>query len=101
MTTHEFDPKSLAESLRNTKAMGVFTKLQLKSEIDDLVKEVKALNQGKERATLTQLEERFQLLFHKIVTLLQDKDPKLAKSITDARESVWKWLSDPNNSVTL
>ena len=41
------------------------------------------------------------LLFHKIVTLVQNKDPKLAKSITDARQSLWKWLSDPNTSVKL
>ena len=100
-TTGDFDPKTLAESLRNTKAIGFFTKLQLKSEIDGLLDDLKELNQGKKPPTLAQLHERFQLLFHKIVTLVQDKDPKLAKSITDARQSLWQWLSDPNTSVKL
>jgi len=100
MTTEDFDPKSLAESLRNTKAIGFLTKLQLKGDIDSLVDDLKKAVPG-EQARLAELHERFQLLFHKIVTLVQDKDPSLAKSITDSRERVWNWLSDPNKSVKL
>ena len=101
VTTEDFDPKTLAQSLRHTNAIGFFTKLQLKDDIDTLVEELRQLDRGKGDATLHQLYERFQLLVHKIVSLLQDKDPNLARRITDARQNMWKWLSDPNKSGKL
>ena len=99
LTAQDFDPGTLAERLRQTSAIGFFTKLQLKGDIEDLVKELEDHYAGKSRATLMQLEERFQLLFHKIVTLVQDKDPQLAKDLTSARQSLWKWVSDPKKSI--
>jgi len=100
-TSQHFDPGTLAERLRQTNAIGFFTKLQLKGDIENLVKEVDDHYAGKNNATLMQLHERFQLLFHKIVTLVQNKDPQLAKDITSARQSLWEWVSDPNKSVKL
>jgi hypothetical protein len=101
VTTAEFDPKTLAQRLRDTKAIGFLTKLQLKGDIDGLLKELEELRHGQGHATVEQLHERFQLLFDKIVSLLQDQDPGLAKSITNARQSLWDWVSDPNKSVKL
>ena len=99
LTAQHFDPGTLAERLRQTSAIGFFTKLQLKGDIESLVKELENHYAGKSSSTLMQLDERFQLLFHKIVTLVQDKDPQLAKDLTSARQSLWEWVSDPNKSV--
>jgi len=101
VTTEEFDPRTLAQRLRDTKAIGFLTKLQLKVDIDGLLEELEELHHGQNHATVEQLHERFQLLFDNIVSLLQDKDPELAKSITNARQSLWDWVSDPNKSVKL
>lgn len=101
LTTRDFDPDTLAQRLRQTSSIGFFTKLKLKGEIEGLVKEVEDHSAGKSNAKLTQLHERFQLLFHKIVTLVQDKDPRLAKDLTNARQSLWEWVSDPKKSVEL
>jgi hypothetical protein len=90
----DFDVNKLADRLRASSAIGVFTKLALKNEVDDLLDAFRRFHAG-QRDLLAELRERFNLLLMKITSLLQDKDPKLSKDIFNAREVLWAKLVDP------
>jgi len=51
--------------------------------------------------TLAKLHENFDLLVLKVVSLLQDKDPPLAREISVSREALWNLLADPVKFKTL
>jgi hypothetical protein len=89
------DLPTLEERLRGTSAIGLFTKLSLKNQVDDLIAQFRAFHAGRPQPTLAQLRERFELLLLKVVTLLQDDDPALASAVTASREAIWEVLSDP------
>ena len=95
------DLASLEKRLRETKAMGVFTKLSLKNQVDDLLEMVQAYHQGRGRATLPQLRERFDLLLLKVLSLVQDADPALSRDISASREALWSLLADPAKFANL
>lgn len=86
---------SLETRLRKTKAIGVFTKLELKGQVEDLVKEVDLYHHSKSELSLGQLEEHFDLLVMKLLILVQDGDPGLSKEIASARPALWTTLADP------
>lgn len=88
------DLKSLENRLRETRAIGFFTKLSLKNQVDDLVERFRRFH-ADGRATLEDLRERYNLLFLKVLSLLQDDDPKLFRDITASREAIWDLLADP------
>jgi hypothetical protein len=90
----EIDLDGLEQRLRDTKSLGVLTKLALKNDIDDLVEDVDAFHH-KGRGTLQDLRERFDLLVMKIMSLLQEKSPDLAQEIARSREGLWRLLADP------
>ncbi|MGH9933228.1 MAG: hypothetical protein ACREA9_28935, partial [Pyrinomonadaceae bacterium] len=89
------DLKSLEQKLRDTDAIGVFTKLTLKNQVDDLLGRFKAYYQGLIKTTLAELRQPYDLLMLKVLSLLQDRDPPLAKAILESREEIWGILSDP------
>jgi hypothetical protein len=89
------DLKSLETRLRETKAIGVFTKLTVKNQVDDLLEKFRAYYQGKLRTTLAELRRSYDLLVLKVLALLQDADPPLASAIAASRESIWAILSNP------
>lgn len=89
------DLKSLERRLRETSAIGVFTKLSLKNQVDDLLEEFRTFHQGRAAATLVELRERFDLLVLKVLSLLQDSDVALARDIAASREALWSHLADP------
>ncbi len=89
------DLDSLENRLRKTDAIGLFTKLEIKSQVEDLVDEVGEYHSGNGRLTLGTLEERFNLLVLKLLTLLQEDDPELHHQIANARPALWRTLSDP------
>lgn len=95
-----FDLDGLERRLKETSALGVLTKLALKNEIDDLVDDVAKFHQ-KKRGELTVLRERFELLLMKVTSLLQDKEPELAREVAAAREGLWKLLADPGEFAKL
>jgi hypothetical protein len=95
------DLTSLEKRLRDTTAIGVFTKLALKNEVDDLLERFRAFHAGRGRTTLAKLRENFDLLVLKVVSLLQDKDPPLAREISVSREALWNLLADPVKFKTL
>jgi hypothetical protein len=95
------DLPTLEQRLRDTRAIGVFTKLSIKNQVDDLLDEFRAFHQGGIKVQLTQLREKYELLIFKVITLLQDDDPSLAAAILSSREAIWKVLTDPAAFKTL
>jgi hypothetical protein len=89
------DLSALEQRLRDTSAIGLFTKLSLKNQVDDLVAQFRAFHQGSSTPTLAELRRRFELLVIKVVSLVQDDDPSLAAAISASREALWALLSDP------
>jgi hypothetical protein len=95
------DLKSLETRLKETKAIGVFTKLALKNQIDDLLARFRAFYQGQVKISLIELRRSFDMLVMKTLALLQDADPPLAGALATSRESIWGILSDRTKFATL
>ena len=95
------DLKALETELKETKAIGVMTKLSLKNQVDDLLSQFRAFYQGKLKTTLAELRRPFDLLVLKLLSLLQDSDPSLAAAIVASREAIWGILSDPAKFASL
>jgi hypothetical protein len=89
------DLTSLEQRLKDTKAIGVLTKITLKNQIDDLLNQFRAYYQGKLHTALAELRRPYDLLVLKVLSLLQDSDPTLAAAIAASREAIWGILSDP------
>ncbi len=94
-STPPLDLDLLEKRLRETRAIGVFTKLALKNQVDDLLDKFQAFYQGHSSKTLDQLRQPYEMLMMKVLALLQDSDPPLARDILDSREAIWEMLSDP------
>jgi hypothetical protein len=100
-TTPALDLKSLEKRLRDTKAIGVFTKLSLKNQVDDLLDQFRAFHQGKGGTDLAGLRQSYDLLIMKVLSLLQDSDAALARDIVTSREAIWSLLADSAKFATL
>ncbi len=88
------DLTSLEKRLRETKAIGVFTKIALKNQVDDLLNQFRAFYQGQVKTTLAELRRPYDMLLLKVLSLLQDSDPSLAREIVVSREAIWSILAD-------
>ena len=87
-----FDLDMLTERLKQTSAIGVFTKLAINSDATDLIDAVKKYRQLAVLQTkLAEVRSRFDGLVIKILALLED-DPQLARDIYVAREQIWSNL---------
>ncbi len=95
------DLASLEQRLKDTKAIGMLTKITLKNQVDDLLDQFRAFYQGKLRVTLAELRRSYDLLVLKVLALLQDSDPPLAAAIAASREAIWGILSDPAKFATI
>ena len=89
------DLTSLEQRLRDTRAIGVFTKLSLKNQVDDLLAQLRAYHHGQPKPPLTALRQRYELLLLKVVSLLQDGDAQLASAVSSSRDAIWGILADP------
>ena len=101
MAPPALDLNALKEQLKETKAIGVFTKLSLKNQVDDLLQQFRDYYQGKTKVTMAQLRRSYDLLLMKVLSLLQDAEPKLAAAIVSSRETIWGLLADPKKFATL
>ena len=90
------DLSGLEQRLRDTRAIGVFTKLSLKNQVDDLLDEFRDRYKGGDKRPTPELRQRYDLLLIKVLTLLQDGDPSLATAIATSREAIWSILADPD-----
>ncbi len=89
------DLKSLETRLRQTPAIGVLTKLSLKNQVDDLLEKFRAYHRRQGAATLAELRRNYDMLLLKVLSLLQDSDPPLARDIVKSRAAIWGILEDP------
>ncbi len=89
------DLASLEQRLRDTRAIGVFTKLSIKNQVDDLLAQFKGFHGGRPKPTLAELREKYELLLLKVVSVLQDGDAQLASAVSSSREAIWTVLADP------
>ncbi|MEE8517364.1 MAG: hypothetical protein V3T02_12050, partial [Alphaproteobacteria bacterium] len=81
--------------LRATPAIGFFTKLELKGQVDDLIELFRSFHDQEGSLTLGGLRQRFNLLLLKVLTLLQDSDPGLSREINSSRLALWHILTNP------
>jgi len=95
------DVSGLKQELKDTKAIGVFSKLTLKSQMDDLLSALRKFHQGKSKDTLADLRRSYELLVMKVLSLVQDDDKKLASDIVSSREAIWGILADPKKFAAL
>jgi len=95
------DLAALKEQLKATKAIGVFTKISLKNQVDDLMDQFRDYYQGKAKITMPELRRSYDLLMMKVLSLLQDSDQNLASKVVSSREAIWALLSDPKKFATL
>jgi len=86
-----FDMDALIERLKASQAIGVFTKLALRSDALDLMDMVKSYRRDNKRMKLDEIRARFDGLLLKVLALLDD-DPVLSGDISLAREGIWKSL---------
>jgi hypothetical protein len=89
------DLNALEKRLKDTDAIGVFTKLTLKNQVDDLLAQFEAHHEGAGRTSLAELRQPYDLLIIKVLSLLQDRDARLANDLIQSREAIWNILSDP------
>ena len=95
------DLTALETRLKETKAIGVFTKLTLKNQVDDLLDQFRGYYQGRVKTTLSELRQPYDRLLLKVLSVLQDGDPELARAIVASREAIWGILADPAKFATL
>jgi hypothetical protein len=91
----------LEQRLRETRAIGVFTKLSLKNQVDDLLNAFRTLYRGPDKHPPAELRQRYDMLLMKVLSVLQDGDPPLAAAIASSREAIWGILADPDKFATI
>jgi len=95
------DLNALEEQLKATNAIGFFTKISLKNQVDDLLDQFREYYLGKAKLTMKDLRQSYELLMMKVLSLLQDEDQRLASAIAASREAIWGLLADPKKFATL
>jgi hypothetical protein len=95
------DLKTLEQQLKETRAIGVMTKLSIKNQVDDLIDQFRAYYQGTVKVPLEELRHKYDLLVMKVLALLQDGDQALAKAVASSREAIWGILADRNKFAKL
>jgi hypothetical protein len=98
--TTSLDLAGLEDRLKGTHAIGVFTKLSLKNQVDDLLGQFRAFH-ARKQPPLNELRQRYDGLLLKVLSLLQDGDPSLASEISGSRETLWGILTDPQKFAKL
>ena len=89
------DLGALEQRLKETRAIGLFSKLSLKNQVDDLLNQFRAFHGKQGAISLAELRQRYDGLLLKVLSLLQDGDPALATAISSSREALWGILADP------
>jgi hypothetical protein len=89
------DVAALKERLKNTSAIGLFTKIALKNQVDDLLAQFRSYHGGDHKVGLAALREPYNTLVGKVLLLVAEGDPPLARTISGSREAIWAILADP------
>jgi hypothetical protein len=86
--------EELGHRIKETPAIGTFSKLALKNDIDDLVDDLRDYHARKE-GDLAELHERYEALVLKLLTLLEEDEPELALALSRSRDEIWSRLCNP------
>jgi hypothetical protein len=89
------DVTTLKLRLRETSALGVFAKLALRSEMSDLMEQLRWHHRGSNKTSFADLRLLYDRFVLKVLLLIQDGDPHLARAIARSQESIWRVLADP------
>ncbi|MGH8504328.1 MAG: hypothetical protein ACREVE_18125 [Gammaproteobacteria bacterium] len=89
-----FDLADLENRLRETDAIGLFTKLSLKAQVDNLVDDFRAFHSGEGSLDIESLRQRYQALLSETLALVEIGDPELYADISRARRALWTVLAD-------
>lgn len=88
----QVDFKLLKERLKNTDAIGFFTKLAIRNDIVDLMDKIKKYRKKSLlKIKMKEIRSSFDGLLLKIIALLRD-DPILSRDLYVGRESIWESL---------
>ena len=88
--TIEFNLDVLVARLKETDALGVFTKLALKGDVEEIIEMAHEYQSLAALPELQSVRAQFDGLVLKTITLLNDKDPSLAADMYQARDLVWQ-----------
>jgi hypothetical protein len=99
--TATLDLGELEARLRDTHAIGVFTKLSLKNQVDDLLDEFRVFYRASNKSPTAELRRHYDVLLVKVLGLLRDGDPPLAAAVSSSREAIWGILADPDKFAKL
>ena len=86
--------EELGARIKATPAIGTFSKLALKNDIDDLVDDLRGYHE-KRRGDLDDLHQRYETLVLKLLALLEDDEPELALALARSRDDIWSRLVNP------
>jgi len=86
--------EELGERIKATPAIGTFSKLALKNDIDDLVDALREYHATR-HGDLDDLHQRYEALVLKLMALLEEDEPDLALALSKSRERIWSRLVDP------
>lgn len=95
------DLDALTTRLKQTKAIGLMTKLSIKNQFHDLLDEFRKHYAGKPLPTMVQLRRSYDLLVVKVLSVLQERDQQLASDILSSRERIWALLADRKTFAAL
>jgi hypothetical protein len=88
------DVAALKARLRDTAAIGVLAKISLRNQMDELLESFRAHYRGAQKTSLAALRKPYDELVMKVLDMLDERDPSLARSISSSREAIWEMLTD-------
>ena len=86
--------EDLGTRIKQNPALGTFSKLSLKNDLDDLVDDLRGYH-ARQQGDLVDLHQRYEALVLKLMTLLEEDEPELALALGRSRERIWNRLVDP------
>lgn len=97
----DFDLQALEAKIRNTDAIDLFAKINLKFEISSLIDDVARSQASKNAADLARQRVRFEKLIDSTVDMLRKGDAALAAEVASSRAALWSFLNDPERRLTI
>jgi hypothetical protein len=88
------DVAALKARLRDTAAIGVLAKISLSNQMDELLESFRNYYGGGQKNSLAALRKPYDELVMKVLDMLDEGDPSLARSISSSREAIWEILAD-------
>ncbi len=89
-----FHPTQMVDRIKRSKSLGGLTKLSLKKDYDRLAKMARDYHEGVEGVSLEQLRDRYDVMYHRLIVLLQEKDEEFIEFIHESSDEFWEMLAD-------